>query len=90
MNIDTTTTIKPATDWANLLYHETENELYFYSENEQLSVENVSPSNIILMFRNEICCCPENALQNQDGLMDYDTDRLREVYETLKEFFKDV
>lgn len=91
MNLKTTTTIE-ATDsqWSNLCYYANLREFSFWSENEELSVKDVSISNIILMFRNEICCCSQMALQNQDGLMDSDTDHLKEIYETLKEFFKDA
>lgn len=89
MNIDATTTIESAkNEWANLCYHANLREFSFCSENEELSIKDVSPSNVILMFRNEICCCPEMAIQNQDGLTDYDTDRLKEIYNTLKELFE--
>ena len=64
-------------------------ELSLYAEDETLSVENVSASNIILMFRNEICCCSRLAIQNQN-LSDSDTDHLKEIYNTLSELFQNA
>lgn len=88
MNLKTTTTIESDNDgWANLCYYANLREFSFWSDNEELSVKDVSPSNIILLFRNEICCCPEMALQNQN-LSESDTDHLKEIYNTLKELFE--
>ena len=88
MNHKNTTTISPDNDgWYNLCYYANLREFSFWSDNEELRVKDVSLSNVILLFRNEICCCPEMALQNKD-LSESDTNHLKEIYTTLKELFE--